>query len=67
MKWIYIDAVIFVKQENLRATTGHLSTEDIRQQSRATSSRDPATASSDRVDAGDFRRREGNDSTQRIP
>ena len=28
---------------------------------------DPATASSDRVDAGDFHRREGNNSSQRIP
>lgn len=33
----------------------------------ATPSRDPATASSDRVDTGDFHRRKGNDSTQRIP
>ena len=63
---VYRDAVIFVKQANQRATTGHISTEDIRQQSRATPSRDPATASSDRVDAGDFHRREGNNSTQRI-
>lgn len=42
---IYRDAVIFVKQAHLRATTGHLSTEDIQQQSRATPPRDPATAS----------------------
>lgn len=42
---IYWDAVIFVKQVSLRATTGQLSTEDIQQQSRATLSRDPATAS----------------------
>ena len=64
---VYRDAIIVVKQVNLRATTGQLSTEDIRQQSRATPPDDPTTASSDRVDAGVFRRREGHDSTQRIP
>ena len=42
---IYRDAVIFVKQAHLRAMTGQLSTKDIRQQSRATPTRDPATAS----------------------
>ena len=42
---LYRDAVFFVKQANLRETTGHLSTEDIQQQSRATPSRDPAIAS----------------------
>ena len=42
---IYWDAVIFVKQANLRAMTGQLRTEDIQQQSRAAPSRDPATAS----------------------
>jgi len=43
---VYMDAIIFVKQPNLRATTGQLSIKEIRQQSRATPSRDPATASS---------------------
>ena len=43
---VYRDAIIFVKQSYLRATTGHLSTEDIRQQSRVTPPDDPTTASS---------------------
>ena len=45
----------------------HAHVSSAQQQSRATPSRDPATASSGPFASGDFRRHKGNDSAQRIP